>query len=97
MPPRSLNGRNTHMKKVLAAAGIGAAVLALTLSGCAVGEAADSPSNLQQELDHKADHMKENNDFLPAYLATLQGKQPFPKDRCYPRDLHDLLIPCDQP
>ena len=34
--------------------------------------------------------------FLPAYLAMLQGKQ-FPKDRCYPRDLHDLLIPCDKP
>src|SRR5579875_2075947 len=35
-------------------------------------------------------------DFLPAYIQQLQGKQPFPKDRCPdPKDLHDLLIPCD--
>lgn len=37
----------------------------------------------------------DGGDFLPAYLAMLQGKQPFPHDTCQVHDLHDLLIPCD--
>lgn len=35
--------------------------------------------------------------FLPAYLAMLQGKRPWPQNPCgEPHDLASLLIPCDK-
>lgn len=61
-----------------------AAALTLLLTGCAHSAAAPPPS-------------REGQPFLPAYLAILQGK-PSPNDEaCQPRDLHELLMPCDQP
>jgi hypothetical protein len=48
VPPRSLNGRNTHMKKILAAAGIGAALALSSLVG--VGTASASTEGFLQEM-----------------------------------------------
>ncbi len=67
------------------------AVAAGILSGCGVSEAANSSSNLQQELDHEADHMKDTNAFLPVYVDMLQGKKPFPADDVTARQLKAYL------
>jgi hypothetical protein len=60
-------------------------LIALAGSACGISTAASPPAH------------HDGGNFLPAYLAQLQGRQPMPKDDgCHhPQPLADLLMPCD--
>lgn len=70
------------MKKLMAALSA-----TLVLAGCSSPQPESTPP---PTVGHEP--------FLPAYLEMLQGKQSFPADHCHsPRNLQELLIPCDVP
>ena len=78
------------MNKIIIAAAVGGALAVGALVGPGTASA-DTASNSASE-----GQVGSGGSFLPAYLAMLQGKQP-QDDSCSPRDLHDLLVPCDKP
>lgn len=79
-----------------ATASIAAAAIGLVALATAAADEAQSAVTVAPPA--AAQHTTVEQPFLPAYLEMLQGRQPFPQnDACaQPRNLQELLIPCDQ-
>jgi ABC-type glycerol-3-phosphate transport system substrate-binding protein len=90
------------MKKRIA---VLAALAGLVAAGCAASQAASQQQTASQPPagfhywwspgSHKA--ADQGKEFLPVYLAYLQGQAPPPDNACHPQTLADLMLPCDKP